>query len=105
LEHTKTKSQRKNLAEKADISEKQILKFANMADLFRISGVGQEYAELLEASGVDIVPALAQRNGANLTAKMEQINGEKKLARRTPTVAVVEKWIIEAKELPRALTY
>jgi hypothetical protein len=36
---------------------------------------------------------------------MEQINGEKKLARRTPTVAVVEKWIIEAKELPRALTY
>jgi predicted flap endonuclease-1-like 5' DNA nuclease len=105
LEHTKTKSQRKNLAEKADISEKQILKFANMADLFRISGVGQEYAELLEASGVDTVPALAQRNGANLTAKMEQINGEKKLARRTPTVAVVEKWIIEAKELPRALTY
>lgn len=105
LEQTKTKAQRKNLAEKADISEKQILKFANMADLFRISGVGQEYAELLEAAGVDTVPDLAQRNAANLTSKMEEVNGEKKLARRTPTLTAVEKWITEAKDLPRALTY
>jgi predicted flap endonuclease-1-like 5' DNA nuclease len=105
LENTKTPAQRKNLASDADVSPKLILKFANMADLFRISGVGQEFAELLEAAGVDTVPALARRNAANLTTKMEEINEEKKLTRRTPKQEEVEKWIAQAKDLPRALTY
>ena len=70
LEGTKTKKQRKNLSESAGISEKLILKFANMADLFRINGIGQEFSELLEVAGVDTVPELATRNAENLTAKM-----------------------------------
>lgn len=105
LEATKTPKQRKELAENSGISEKQILRFANMADLFRINGVGQEYAELLEKAGVDTVPELAQRNAANLTAKMEEVNEEKKLVRKTPTLVSVEKWVEEAKMLPRVLQY
>jgi predicted flap endonuclease-1-like 5' DNA nuclease len=105
LENAKTKKQREELAEKLGISEKLILKYANMADLFRISGVGQEFSELLEAAGVDTVPELAQRNAANLTAKMEEVNDAKKLTRRTPTLKEVEKWIAQALELPRALEY
>ncbi len=105
LEATLTPSQRKKLAEETEISDKLILRFANMADLFRISGVGQEYAELLEAAGVDTVPELAQRNAANLAAKMEEVNEDKKLVRRTPPLASVEKWVEEAKTLPRALQY
>ncbi len=105
LENTKTKKQRQALAEATGVSEKLILRFANMADLFRIHGVGQEYAELLEAAGVDTVPELAQRNAENLTAKMQEVNEEKKLVRRLPTLSEVEKWIAEAKELPRVLEY
>lgn len=105
LENAKTKKQREELAEKLGISEKLILKYANMADLFRISGVGQEFSELLEAAGVDTVPELAQRNAANLTAKMEEVNDANKLTRRTPTLKEVEKWITQALELPRALEY
>lgn len=105
LESTLTPKQRKDLAESTGISLKLILKFANMADLFRITGVGQEYAELLEAAGVDTVPELAQRNAENLTAKMEEVNEEKSLVRRTPSLTSVEKWVEEAKKLPRALTY
>jgi predicted flap endonuclease-1-like 5' DNA nuclease len=100
-----TKAQRDALAEKTGISPKLILRFANMADLFRIHGVGQEFAELLEAAGVDTVPELAQRNAENLAAKMASVNEEKKLTRRTPTLAEVTKWIEEAKTLPRVLTY
>jgi len=37
-----------------------ILKWANHADLMRITGVGAQYAELLEAAGVDTVKELAQ---------------------------------------------
>jgi predicted flap endonuclease-1-like 5' DNA nuclease len=105
LENARTKKQRQDLAEQTDISEKRILRFANMADLYRINGVGQEFSELLEAAGVDTVPELAQRNAANLTAKMKEVNEEKKLARRSPNLAEVEKWVAQAKELPRALEY
>lgn len=105
LEATKTKKQRTALADETGIPESKVLRFANMADLFRIHGVGQEYADLLEAAGVDTVPELAQRNATNLTAKMEEVNAEKNLSRRTPSATEVEKWVTEAKTLPRALEY
>ncbi len=105
LQHSKTAKQRKELAEKSGFSEKQVLKFANMVDLFRIKGVGSEYAELLEAAGVDTVPELAQRNAENLTAKMEGVNAAKNLVRRVPTLNEVSTWVQEAKSLPRALEY
>ena len=105
LAGTKTKKQRKELAETTGISEKLVLKFTNMADLFRINGVGEEFSELLEAAGVDTVVELATRNAENLTLKMEEVNAQKKLTRRTPALKEVEKWIAEAKSLPRMLEY
>ena len=82
-----------------------MLKFANMADLYRISGVGADYAQLLEAAGVDTVPALARRSPANLAATLAEVNAEKKLTRRVPPEADVTKWVAQAKELPRVLEY
>lgn len=105
LTQTKTKKQRSELAEKAGLTEKQILKFANMVDLFRIKGVGSEFSELLEASGVDTVPELAQRVAENLTKKMEEVNEANKLCRRTPSLKEVTDWVAQAKALPRALEY
>ena len=105
LEATKTKKQRNALSESSGISYKLILKFANMADLFRVNGIGQEYSELLEVAGVDTVVELALRKAENLTAKMEEVNAVKKLVRRTPSLKEVEKWIEAAKTLPRVLEY
>ena len=105
LEAAQTPAQRSALAESTGISVEQVLKFANMADLFRIHGVGKEYAELLEAAGVDTVPELAQRNAENLTKKMVEVNEASQLTRRTPSPAEVEKWIAEAKTLPRRIEY
>jgi predicted flap endonuclease-1-like 5' DNA nuclease len=105
LAEAKTPKQRKALAEKAGLSEKQVLKFANMVDLFRVGGVGAEFAELLEASGVDTVPELARRNPGELTRKMADVAAAKKLTRRTPNEAEVSKWVAQAKSLPRALEY
>jgi predicted flap endonuclease-1-like 5' DNA nuclease len=96
---------RKALAEKSGISDKLILKWANRADLARVKGVGSEYADLLECAGVDTVPELAQRNAANLHAKMAEVNEEKKLVRAMPSESQVEGWVAQAKELPRALHY
>jgi predicted flap endonuclease-1-like 5' DNA nuclease len=96
---------REVLEEKTGIAHKLILKWVNHADLFRIKGVAGQFAELLEASGVDTVPELAQRNATNLAAKMAEVNAEKNLANRVPSESEVEKWVAEAKELPRVVTH
>ena len=96
---------RKALEAGTGISGKLILRWVNMADLFRIKGVGEEYSDLLEAAGVDTVPELAQRNAANLHAKMAEVNEKKKLVRAVPALSFVEKWVAQAKELPRAISY
>jgi predicted flap endonuclease-1-like 5' DNA nuclease len=96
---------RKALAEEAGISGKLILEWVNHADLFRVKGVGEEYADLLEEAGVDTVPELAQRNAANLHAKLEEVNAAKKLVRKLPAASQVSDWIEQAKALPRVVTY
>lgn len=100
-----TPAGRKQLADSSGISDKLILRFANMVDLYRISGVGSEYAELLEAAGVDTVPELARRNAANLTAAMASVNAERQLTRRVPSESEVTRWVEQAKTLPRMLHY
>jgi predicted flap endonuclease-1-like 5' DNA nuclease len=105
LEQGATKKGRGEIAEKTGISEKMILEWVNRADLARIKGIGSEYADLLEASGVDSVPELAQRNAANLHAKMDEVNSEKNLVRAMPSESMVEKWVAEAKTLDRVVTH
>jgi predicted flap endonuclease-1-like 5' DNA nuclease len=105
LEMGKTPKGRKEIAEKSGITETLILKWVNHVDLFRIKGVGSEYADLLEAAGVDTVPELAQRKAENLTSKLVAVNEEKKLVRKVPVQSQVEAWIEEAKKLPRVVTY
>ncbi len=99
------KKARKELAEKTGISEKLVLNWVNRADLSRVKGVSTQYADLLECAGVDTVPELAQRRPDNLHKKMLEVNEEKKLVRRPPSASEVEKWVAQAKELPRVLTY
>jgi predicted flap endonuclease-1-like 5' DNA nuclease len=93
------------IASKSGISGKLILRWVNHSDLFRLDGVAGEYAELLEAAGVDTVPELAQRNAANLYQKLAEVNEAKKSVRVVPVQSQVEKWIEQAKNLPRAVEY
>lgn len=99
------KNGRKEIAEKSGLGEKVILNWVNRADLTRIKGVSTQYADLLKFAGVDTVPELAQRNAVNLTAKMAEVNAEKKLVRKIPTETQVESWVAQAKDLPRIIKY
>ena len=112
LTRASTREGRSRLADETGISEALILRWANHVDLFRIKGIREQYAELLEAAGVDSVVELALRTarfyhhescgkctpcreGTNWTVKMleRMIRGE-----ATPidleTVASVQKNII-----------
>lgn len=105
LEKGSTPQGRAELAEKTGISATLLLRWINRADLFRVKGIGEEYADLLEVAGVDTVPELAQRNPDNLFQKLAAVNEEKKRVRRLPTLEQVRQWVEQAKELPRVVTY
>jgi hypothetical protein len=105
LETAKSLKGRKALAEKTGFDEKEILRLANMADRMRIKGVGEDYAELLEAAGVDTVRELKYRNPSNLARAMASANAKRNLVELLPSEKAVVRWIAYAKTLPLKISY
>ena len=105
LERAATAKGRKELAAETGISDTLILEWVNHADLFRITGIGGEYADLLEEAGVDTVAELAKRVPEKLYQKMVEVNQAKNLVNKLPGLSQVEDWIAQAKKLPRVVTY
>ncbi len=105
LKRGATRKGRSDLAKQAGFSDHQILEWVNRADLMRVKGVGEEYSDLLEASGVDTVKELRNRKPANLLMKMVEVNNKKRLVRRLPTESMVERWVAHAAKLPPVVKY
>ena len=105
LEKGATPAGRKALAEATGINGKVLLTLTNQADLMRIKGVAGQWAELLQASGVDTVKELRNRNAANLAKKMEEVNAEKNLTNGDISEKKVTGWVEQAKELDPILSY
>lgn len=105
LEAAKNPKGRKVLAVKTGFDEKRILRWANMADRMRLTGLGKEYAVLLRVVGVDTVRELKYRNPANLAKAMSEANKKRKLVRLLPSEQAVGRWIEQAKKLPLKITY
>lgn len=105
LELGASKKGRDEIAEKTGISGSHILRWVNMADLFRIKGIAEEFSDLLERGGVDTVKELRTRNAANLHAKLVEVNAESKSARRVPNLSEIESWIAQAGQLEPKVTH
>ena len=105
LQQGATAKGRAQIAERSGIRPDLILNWVNHVDLYRIKGIGSEYADLLEVSGVDTVVELALRNPDNLYERLLAVNVEKKLVRQPPSLAQVQNWVEQAKILPRVITY
>ena len=105
LELSADPKHRRELAKELGVDAKEVLAIANRADLARVKGVSGIYSDLLEHAGVDTIKELSHRKPENLHAKMTEVNDEKKLTGRVPTAGEVEKWVAQAKDLPKILTY
>jgi len=105
LEAGATRAGREKIARETGISSSIILRCVNMADLFRIKGVASQYAELLEAAGVDTVKELRNRNADNLAGKMKEVNKAKRLTRSVPSKNMVAAWVDLASKLPPVVTH
>ena len=96
---------RKEIAATSGIGETLILEWVNLADLYRIKGIGSEYSDLLEEAGVDTVAELANRVPENLFNKMQAVNKAKNLVNKLPGAKQVANWVAQAKKLPKVVTY
>jgi predicted flap endonuclease-1-like 5' DNA nuclease len=105
LRAASSRTGRRRLAKEASLAESDILGWVNRADLFRITGVGSEYADLLEVAGVDTIRELRRRNPDRLLEAMTELNLRKRLVRRLPTDTMVGAWVEQAKHLEPLVTY
>lgn len=107
LEMGATRAGRKEISKSSKISEKLILEWVNHVDLFRIKGIGEEFADLLEEAGVDSVPELAQRKPDNLLEAIQKANSKNKnkLVRRKPGLTQIKNWVSQAKKLKKIVTH
>ena len=105
LKQCATRSGRKQAAEATGVSETLLLKWTNLADMMRIKGIGPQFAELLEAAGVDTVKELAQRNAENLAGKMAEVNTVKNLTNALPASSIISGWIDTAKTTEPGISY
>ncbi|MDP8958510.1 MAG: DUF4332 domain-containing protein [Actinomycetota bacterium] len=105
LRRASTRGGRAELGEETGLYETQLLEWVNLADLMRISGVGSEYSDLLEAVGVSSVRELRRRSPQSLLKKMAAINEQKRLVRRLPTLRMVEGWVQQAKQTEPAVKH
>jgi predicted flap endonuclease-1-like 5' DNA nuclease len=105
LEKAGTRAGRDRLAEATGLSAALILKWVNRVDLSRVKGVNTQYADLLEAAGVDTPKELARRNAAHLHEQLATVNAKKRLVRELPTESQIAGWIGEAKAAPVRVEY
>lgn len=105
LKHCCDAKGRKQAAKDTGLSTRQLLEWANLADLMRVTGIGPQYSELLEAAGVDTVKELCKRNAENVAIKMKQVNLRKRVARTVPSAPMVQQWISKAKKMKPLITH
>ena len=105
LRNAGTRSGRRSLAHATKLKEREILEWVNRADLMRIKGVGAEYADLLEAVGVDTVKELRRRNPNSLARMANALNDKQRLVRRLPTNGMITGWVDHAKSLKPLVKY
>ncbi len=90
---------RTGVATHTGLSELQLETWKNQADLMRVSGIGSEYGQLLEASGIQSVRELSLRSPENVVHLLDRVNTEKQLTRAIPPLITVRKWIDQAKTM------
>ena len=105
LKRGATRKGRQEMAQATGLSEVRILAWVNRADLYRVKGVGGQYSDLLEQSGVDTAMELAQRNPKNLHKTLLETNERCHLVRKVPTEGQVKDWVKYAKTLKRVVEY
>jgi len=99
LQIASTRSGRALLTRETGISSPKLLHWARRAELMKIKNLGRDYADLLEAAGVETVAELRRRNPESLHELMQRINNKKKIVDRMPSLKRITNWVEDSKDI------
>ena len=99
LQIASTRSGRALLTKETGITSPKLLHWAKRAELMKIKNLGRDYADLLEAVGVESVTDLKRRNPESLHEMMNNANQAKKIVDRMPSLKRVANWIDDSKDI------
>ena len=99
LQIASTRSGRALLTKETGITSPKLLHWAKRAELMKIKNLGRDYADLLEAVGVESVSELKRRNPESLHEMMKNANQVKKIVDRMPSLKRVTSWIDDSKDI------
>ena len=99
LQIASTRSGRALLTKETGITSPKLLHWAKRAELMKIKNLGRDYADLLEAVGVESVADLKRRNPESLHEIMQNVNQVKKIVDRMPSLKRVTNWIDDSKDI------
>ena len=99
LQIASTRSGRALLTKETGITSPTLLHWAKRAELMKIKNLGRDYADLLEAVGVESVADLKRRNPESLHEMMHNANQAKKIVDRMPSLKRVTNWIDDSKDI------
>ena len=99
LQIASTRSGRALLTKETGITSPKLLHWAKRAELMKIKNLGRDYADLLEAVGVESVADLKRRTPESLHEMMHNANQAKKIVDRMPSLKRVTNWIDDSKDI------
>ena len=99
LQIASTRSGRALLTKETGITSPKLLHWAKRAELMKIKNLGRDYADLLDAVGVESVADLKRRNPESLHEMMHNANQAKKIVDRMPSLKRVTNWIDDSKDI------
>jgi len=99
LAKSTTSEARSRLARDVEADSDLILDLARRADLARIKGIGNLYAELLKQAKVFSIQDLAHQDVEDLYKNVLKLNEELRLTRRLPNIENVKQWVDTARRL------
>ena len=85
------------LAVRSGIDAQTIGRWALLADLMRINGIGRQFAELLLAAGIHSIDLLREQEPEQLVPRLQATNRQHRFSRTSPGQALVSGWIDQAR--------
>jgi Domain of unknown function (DUF4332) len=105
LEAGRTKEEREELSRRSGVPLDEILELVKLADLTRIVDIKGVRMRLLYEAGVDTVEKVSTYDPEGLREKLIEVNEDRQILKRGPTLVETKCWITRAKALQQVVEY
>ena len=105
LEAGRTREKREELSRRSGVPLERVLELVKLADLTRIVDIKGLRVRLLYEAGVDTVEKVSQYDPEGLRERVMEVNEQRQMLRRHPTLVETRYWVTQAKALPKVVEY